>query len=315
MSESESIGWISGFWRRIGSFFIDSIFLGVVGLGLGLVFEGVFVEIGVWGRLIGFSIALIYFGTMNSTVFNGQTIGKRLLKIRVVNKNNNTVGLARSFFRYSIIGVPFFLNNAQLPAEILSSFWLYGLSFIIFGGLFSLVYLYVFNRATRQSLHDLLFGTYVVNIDVAEESIKPIWRPHFVVVVLLFVSAAIIPVYTSGLMQQKSFSDLLKTQRILSAHPLVNHVAVSYGKTITNTTKAGVAETTYVSARILLKNNQIVDTEFAREIAESIVSNYSEALEKDFVLVNFIYGYDIGIASKWKSYSHKFNPGKILKRN
>jgi len=34
------------------------------------------------GLLIGFSIALIYFGIMNSELANGQTLGKKALEIR-----------------------------------------------------------------------------------------------------------------------------------------------------------------------------------------------------------------------------------------
>ena len=72
--------WISGFWRRIGAFVIDSILLGLLGLLLGLFLEDFFVEIGGWGRFIGFVIAILYFGEMNSKVADGQTIGKKALK-------------------------------------------------------------------------------------------------------------------------------------------------------------------------------------------------------------------------------------------
>ena len=81
MTEEKVIKWISGYWRRIGAFAIDSIILGLIGLSLGLVLEDMFVDIGVWGRLFGFTIALLYFGIMNSVISNGQTLGKKLLKI------------------------------------------------------------------------------------------------------------------------------------------------------------------------------------------------------------------------------------------
>jgi uncharacterized RDD family membrane protein YckC len=128
--------WISGFWRRIVALVIDSFILAVVGLSAGLFFEDVFVQMGVWGRLLGFFIALIYFGVMNSSLTNGQTIGKKILKIRVVDANNKPINLIRSFCRYSIIGAPFFLNNAQFPDTIMFSVWMYPLSLMIFGGIF-----------------------------------------------------------------------------------------------------------------------------------------------------------------------------------
>jgi uncharacterized RDD family membrane protein YckC len=96
MIEEKELTWISGFWRRIGAFLIDSIVLGLAGLGLGLFLEEFFVEIGEWGRLVGFSIALVYFGVMNSTIANGQSLGKRALKLRVVNIESKPISLIRS---------------------------------------------------------------------------------------------------------------------------------------------------------------------------------------------------------------------------
>jgi len=41
-------------------------------------------HLGGWGRLVGFCIAILYFGTLNSVVGKGQTLGKRILKIHVI---------------------------------------------------------------------------------------------------------------------------------------------------------------------------------------------------------------------------------------
>ena len=61
MTEEVELKWISGFWRRIGALIIDTLILGIAGIVLGLFLESTFVLIGAWGRLVGFSIALIYF--------------------------------------------------------------------------------------------------------------------------------------------------------------------------------------------------------------------------------------------------------------
>ena len=76
MTEENNMRWISGFWRRVGALFIDTIILGIVGLGLGFALETQFVELGGWGRFVGFFIALVYFGVMNSSISGGQTFGK-----------------------------------------------------------------------------------------------------------------------------------------------------------------------------------------------------------------------------------------------
>jgi len=311
MAEEKELMWISGFWRRIGAFLIDSIILGLVGLGLGLVLEELFVEIGVWGRFIGFLIALIYFGVMNSSIANGQTLGKKALKLRVVNSGNLSISVIRSFGRYSIIGIPFFLNGAQFSIDTISSFWLYVLSLVIFGGLFSIAYLYLFNRVTRQSLHDLAFGTYVVNIGIDSQNVGKIWNPHLIVVGLLFLTAAIVPIFTSDLARQEPFAELLKSIENLQANPSVNHATVSFGKSSVSTVKTGTSETSFVSAQVFLQENQTSNAELARELAESLMKSYRQALEKDLIVIVLVYGYDIGIASKWNSHSHRFNPSEL----
>ena len=72
---------------------------------------------------------------MNSVIFNGQTLGKKLLKIKVVNPDNQPISLVKSFGRYTVLGIPFFLNGAQFSMETMTSFWMYILSNLIFGGL------------------------------------------------------------------------------------------------------------------------------------------------------------------------------------
>ena len=66
---------ISGFWRRLLAFLLDGIFIGILGFILGLFLFDFFAQIGGYGRIVGFCIALAYFGLLNSSVGKGQTIG------------------------------------------------------------------------------------------------------------------------------------------------------------------------------------------------------------------------------------------------
>ena len=101
---------IAGFWRRFLGVFVDSLVLGVFGCLLGFFFFDAFVQIGAWGRLIGFCIALIYFGFLNSHLCGGQTIGKRVARTKVVRREGTGLTLSRSTIRYLILGAPFFLE-------------------------------------------------------------------------------------------------------------------------------------------------------------------------------------------------------------
>lgn len=308
MTEEVELGWVSGFWRRIGALFIDTLILGVAGLVLGLFLESLFVQMGGWGRLVGFSIALIYFGIMNSSIAGGQTIGKKALKIRVVDSNNSPINLDKSILRYFILAIPFSLNGAQFSNEAMLSFLMYPLSLIIFGGLFSILYLYLFNRVTRQSLHDLAVGSYVVNTSVEKQVAGQVWNVHLIIVALLFLAAAVVPAFTTQLAQSEPFKAILSAQSALSNDQSVTYATISIGSSTFSSTSEGPKTTTYVSSQVFLKTNNVSDAELARRLAVIVVANYPEALQKDTVHINLTYGYDIGIASSWSNHAHNFNP-------
>ena len=75
--------WISGFWRRVGALFIDSLMLGVLGVILGLSSESIFVKLGAWGPIVGFIIALFYFGIGNSAITGGQKLARNCLNSKL----------------------------------------------------------------------------------------------------------------------------------------------------------------------------------------------------------------------------------------
>jgi uncharacterized RDD family membrane protein YckC len=308
MTEEVKLKWISGFWRRIGALFIDTSILGVAGLVLGLFLESFFVQMGGWGRLVGFTIALIYFGVMNSSIAGGQTIGKKALRIRVVDYSNSPISLGKSVIRYFILAIPFSLNGAQFSNEAMLSFLMYPLSLIIYGGLFSILYLYTFNRVTRQSLHDLVVGTYVVNANVEKQELGKVWNVHIIIVAVLFLAAAVVPAFTTQLGQSEPFKGMLAVQSALSNNPDVAYATISSGWSIFSSTNEGTSTATYVSSQVFLKTDNVNDAELARRLAIIVIANYPEALQKDTIQINLTYGYDIGIASSWSNHAHNFNP-------
>lgn len=308
MIEEVELKWISGFWRRVGALIIDTLILGVTGLLLGLLFERYFVEMAGWGRLVGFSIALIYFSVMNSSIAGGQTIGKKILDLRVVDSNNAPISFSKSVLRYFILAVPFLLNGAQFSNEVLFSFLMYPISLVLFGGILSILYLYIFNRMTRQSLHDLAVGSYVVNSYLDKKELEKVWKPHFVVIVLLLMAAAVAPAFTAQLAQQETFKDMLVVQSALSHTPDVTYSTITIGSSRMTSTQEGTREALFVSVNAFLKTDSVKNVELARELAKIVINNYSDAQEKDTLLINLIYGYDIGISAKWSNYTHRFTP-------
>jgi len=311
MTQELELKWISNFWRRIGALLIDTLLLGIFGYVIGLVLESTFVQLGGWGRLVGFTIALIYFGIMNSSITGGQTLGKKALKIRVVDNSNSTISIGKSTLRYVVLATPFSLNGAHFSNEAMLSYLIYPLSFIIFGGLFSIIYLYIFNRNTRQSLHDLAVGSFVVNADVEKQEIEKVWNVHIVIVALLFVVAAIVPAFTSQLAQSEPFKEMLSVQSALLSEPNVTYATITTNTTTFSSIKEDTKTTTYVSSQVFLGSNNVTDAEFARQLASIIIAKYPEATNKDTIQIILTYGYDIGISSKWYSHTHNFDPSEL----
>jgi uncharacterized RDD family membrane protein YckC len=304
---------MAGFWRRLGAFFLDCLVLGVIGWAAGLLLADQFVLMGPWGRLLGFCVALPYFGLLNSSVGGGQTLGKQLLGIKVVSGDGATLSIPKAFARFLPMGAPWFLNNAQLPESVLKSFWSYGLSVAIFGVGLSVVYLFVFNRATRQSLHDLLVGSYVVRTSVTEPvNAQPTWPAHLAVCGLLVVGGAVIPYFAQNLSTSETFRPLLSAYQAVNTPGWVGHAQVTKGQTVMASVNKGQSKTTYLNIVAYSKDADIANPERARQLAKLAMAADPSARQVDVIQVALAYGYDIGITSSWRSYNHSHSPADWL---
>lgn len=83
----------AGFWRRFGATFIDGILLGLL--------TGIFVALlKAGGYALGFIVGISYY-TYFEGGLRGQTLGKRVLGIRVVDfDTGGSIGYGRAAIRY-----------------------------------------------------------------------------------------------------------------------------------------------------------------------------------------------------------------------
>lgn len=289
---------VAGFWQRLGAFVLDVLLLGLVGAALGLFFTDELVHLGSWGRLLGFSVALAYFGLLDSKVTGGQTLGKRLFGIKVVSRTGAPLSLPKSFMRFLPLGAAWFLNDAHFPVRVLFSAWGYVLSIAIFGIGSSIIYLYIFNRRSRQSLHDLLVGSYVISSSADDPLTKPrLWAGHVVVCVLLVVASGVIPYFTRRLAVRQPFASLLKVSRAANAKRWVMYSQASQGKTS-------------LAVTACLRDPDIANAARANQLANLVLSKDSAANDLDTIGITLAYGYDIGIASSWRSRSYVHSPAQ-----
>ncbi|MFC3153018.1 RDD family protein [Litoribrevibacter euphylliae] len=299
----------ASFWRRIGALVIDGVFLAGIGFGLGLLFESWFVSLGDAARLVGFSIALIYFGVMNSELGKGQTLGKQALNLKVVDSRGEFISPLRSFARYTIFAIPFYLNNLSLSPETLSNSVVlpYLLSFIIFGGIFSTTYLYIFNKRTRQTLHDLIVDTYVIQSEGVFNSSASIWKPHLAIVALISLVSVVAVSVMSEKVNEEPFSAMLATQsEILKVSP-IRTASVTHNQRFVTSSSEGSKSFEFVNVRAVLTENEIADKELSKTLSDIVFSYYPNSREVNAVNVTLSYGYDIGIWSSWSHETHSYN--------
>ncbi len=298
---------ISGFWRRLLALIIDGLLLGLVGFVCGLVLFDPLAQLGGWGRVIGFLIALAYFGILNSSIGKGQTVGKRLMTIEVVDRFGQHILLARSLVRSVVLATPFFLNGALIPPGVMMSPVGYVIGFILFGLGGAIIYLYAFNRLTRQSLHDLAVGTFVTNTSPQGEVRGSVWRPHITVVGIWVVAVIGLSVVMTGLSRKGVVPGLLDVQRAIQASGKVHVATVNVGKSwrYDNGLRS---ETTYFYSNAIWKRRPQDEESAARVVASIILSNYPAIDEQDVLTVSIAYGFDIGIAHAWRSHTSTHSP-------
>ncbi|WP_158883736.1 RDD family protein [Rhodanobacter sp. L36] len=313
MDAWQTDGWpartIAGFWRRLGAFIIDLILLGIVGLVLGWMFFDPLARMGFYARLIGFAIALAYFGILNSRIGGGQTLAKRWLGVRVVDANDQLLSLPRSLLRYAVLGIPFFCNGLPIvPGMTASSPLVYLLGLVVFGSTFATLYLYIFNRRTRQSLHDLAVGSYVERFDrVGQPTTFPgMWRGHFIVAALLVVLALGSPLLASRFANTQTFAGMLALYETLIAQP---HVLTAQVGRKTMWFNGNVSHT--MQSVIRLDAPLVGDDAMARHIAQLMAKGDPDIAKEDDVVVTLVYGYDMGIASGWKRHGYSFKPEEL----
>ncbi len=309
---------IAGFWRRIIAFAIDAIIIGVIGYLLGFILYEFFVKIGSWARLYGFAIALAYLGIMNSSVGGGQSVGKRIVAIKVVDKNGNVLNIFKSFLRYGILVIPFFLNRAPISEELLYSWAGVVLSILLFGLGLAIIYLFLFNRLSRQSLHDIISGSFVVNENLSTENVSRdipagIWKGHYILVGLFFLLAGVLPLITGSLSKTEFFSELRAVKQIIERQPEVRYAGVAVGTSISAGTNQETRETTYIVSNMVVTEIPDNYQNFLTKVAWLILYTYPEASSRDLIAVTASYGYDIGIASQWQTYSASYPPDKWQK--
>lgn len=153
--------------KRIAAYLIDLVLLVFLLFIISIPIRFLLLNLGPYARLLTFFVMLIYFTNYYSEKKGGQTIGKRLLKIGVVDKDGQPIPANKAFWRALFFAGFLLFNQGGFPilatpiGSILATI-------IVFGLGLSFLYGMIFNRATKQTIHDLLVGTYVIDMPVVQ---------------------------------------------------------------------------------------------------------------------------------------------------
>ncbi|MEO6277986.1 RDD family protein [Roseateles sp.] len=316
-SPSLAITPFAGFWRRLAAFVVDTLLLGGVGLLLGWLAFDALAALGGWGRVVGFALAWPYFGLMNSRLAGGQTVGKRLLGLRTVGLNGALLSPARGLVRGAVVAVPWFLNNAVADPALLE--WLplvMLLTLLVFGLGLGLVYLLVFNRPSRRSLHDWAAGSVVVREPLSAGSALggPTWRGHLAVVGLLALLSLALPVWMQRQLGEGDVAVMMAVRATVIQQPGVRQAGVTKGWSSIRSTQ-GSSSSTYLTVQAVSDAEHLKDEALCERIAGALLARHAAAVEQvDQLVVVVTYGYDIGIASGWQSRRVALSPAQWRER-
>ncbi len=306
---------LAGVWRRLLAFLIDCLLLGLFGQALGLIAADQLAALGNWGRALGFAIATTYFAVMDSRLFGGQSLGARLSKIRVVTRDGRALGLGASMLRTTLFTLPYCLNGAAISIDPSMSLAMVLFSIVVFGLGLSIVYLFLFNRSTRQCPHDLAVGAYVVKAEYTQPlAVGPIWRGHFVVLAVILLIAGVVPLYASKLARQSPFAELMSVQQAVLSLPGVEFAGVNQSHNSVVVFGKGKTVTDVLSARVRVSDKAIARSELANRVAAVILEQYPASAQQDRITISMDYGFDIGIASSWHSEHVSLPPGEWRQR-
>ena len=302
---------ISKFWPRIGAFLIDFIILGIFGFILGIIFEDFFVSLGQQGLLFGLLITLIYFSIGNSKISNGQTIGKKIVNIKTIDSNGNAISVQKSLARAIVLFTPYFLINYPIPGvdEItaINAFK----ETILISALIGIIVLFVANKSTRQSLHDLLLGTLVVNIKENEDPAEIL--PNSKIGIYLFTGLTVLLIGYTTYNTMSRDSVVRNSKDVIERLDEIDGV-LGVQATRNTTTFYGDEKSVTESYTLILHVKDIpnfADFEHSNIVKKAIQHLFEikpELKELDIINIKLYRGFNIGIAKKHYSISSGKSP-------
>lgn len=307
--ESRPAATVVGFWRRSFAFWLDGLILALIGFLLIALAGDILMRLGQWGKLIGFAIGSLYFALLEGGPGRGQSLGKRLMKIKVIRLDPTGISRLRyshAWVRYAIVGVPTVLGGfAFIGSDAWHSpawRWLVVADGVLLAiWLFALGYLYLFNRPTRRTLQDLATSTIVVPVTATTGMLTSVRPLHWKV---LAAAALVIAIGTGIGMHfiNPTYRELGEVQRVVSAVPGVGEVGVSIGTSSMIRSQGGATTSHGAAIFYTLPDSALQCEQITPQVAKAALQGWPEASHQDYLSVICMRSVELGIAY-WRNQS------------
>lgn len=283
------------FWQRIAAFIIDKfIVIGIPAWLSGFLLSTLYYRMGAYGALLGLLIFTLYFGLMNSCLCKGQTLGKKLMRIKVVNSIGEYLTVSKSLLRAFILGVGVvgFFSVGAVKLTVLYSLPVILLALISAVTLTAIVTLFLFNVKNRQSWHDFAAESFVVKNndenDLAES------KPSKIAIdfSILFSIAIIVMSSFQFVHMKRVMAPATLLIKEIQSKTYIPVTAFSFK--VTNT-----GNPTYTMVAVGLRTENIRNEELMDETAAMLQRQKFNGKKIDYAIVTLIRNYDIGITRNY----------------
>lgn len=304
-------------WRRILALIIDGVVIVMIGMLLGLCFGSWFSTLHPHERLVGAAVIIIYFALLNSKLSNGQTPGKWLLRIRVVTAAGAPPSFIRALLRIIVLSIPLIVicDGVEEVRPELYRYYYCAITTIFVGGLGTIAYLAIFNFATRQSLHDIICGTYVVRTNgVSCIPTRRPWRGHWVIIGV-FVLVCTLASYAMGTQFKPEGGDFENT-----ALAIQNNSNCDWATTwlyssaaMSNVENGGDSYRIQYDTFMVSASMRQPPADYAKEaarVAHIVLDKYPNAQNLYAIEILVSHGYDIGIYRSWYTWHEAKSPAE-----
>lgn len=311
---------IAGFWIRAAADIIDLAILWAFALALGLVLEPWFVKMGENGIWLGLLISMAYFVPTQSTFGNGQSLGKRILGIQVLDVNGQALTLTKSFLRYVIIAFVGYFGVFSGIVNLISgpTFYIFadsileGAWFIAFVGCYLLLPLHPLKRG----LHDLVANSIVVyrgqfnTAAIAKLDNPTKAKKAFAIIGAVFAVTVVIGIWSFVTITKNSAVNsgpLQELQNNLESTGKLSAISVT-DKTSSN--RSGTTRSIIVHAYVAGPLNQTrKDLKPLYDLAFQTIRNQIKDLSPyNNLRVGLRFGYNIGIRKRYTILFQDENP-------